>query len=130
MANVPDGETWEDVYQIEPGDYATGGEDGVANRQARALASRTSWLRGVKTARAAGTDNYAGAAGRTTIEHNLGHAAYTVVILPWGDTAGDLGDVWIQRGTHQFHVYNSGGHKGMFEWALFAADADVVDMEE
>jgi microcystin-dependent protein len=46
MANVPEILQWEDgVYQLETTDSAMAGADGVLNRQARALANRTAWLK-------------------------------------------------------------------------------------
>lgn len=46
MANLPEPPEWPDgVYQIETPDPVLGGPDGIANKAARALASRTVWLR-------------------------------------------------------------------------------------
>lgn len=46
MANLPEPSEWpEGVYQIETPDPVLGGPDGIANKAARALASRTVWLR-------------------------------------------------------------------------------------
>ncbi len=46
MANLPETPQWEDgIYQIEVSDPVVGGPDGISNRQARQLASRTSYLK-------------------------------------------------------------------------------------
>ncbi|MGP3283879.1 phage tail protein [Serratia bockelmannii] len=46
MANLPETPQWEDgVYQIEVSDPVLGGPDGISNRQAKQLASRTSYLK-------------------------------------------------------------------------------------
>ena len=47
MANITEVSQWEDVIrQIENGEAATGGADGLANMQAKQLANRTKWLKG------------------------------------------------------------------------------------
>lgn len=46
MANLPEPPEWADgVYQIETPDPVLGGPDGIANKAAKALASRTVWLK-------------------------------------------------------------------------------------
>lgn len=46
MANLPETPHWEEgVYQIEVSDPVLGGPDGISNRQAKQLASRTSYLK-------------------------------------------------------------------------------------
>ncbi|WP_249423601.1 gp53-like domain-containing protein [Citrobacter sp. RHBSTW-00325] len=46
MANLPETPQWEEgVYQIEVSDPVLGGPDGISNRQAKQLASRTSYLK-------------------------------------------------------------------------------------
>lgn len=46
MANLPEPPEWpEGVYQIETSNPVLGGPDGIANKAAKALASRTVWLR-------------------------------------------------------------------------------------
>lgn len=46
MANLPETPQWEDgIYQIEVSDPVLGGPDGISNRQAKQLASRTSYLK-------------------------------------------------------------------------------------
>lgn len=46
MANLPEVTQWEDgVYQIETDDPVLGGQDGIANQQAKQLANRTGFLR-------------------------------------------------------------------------------------
>jgi phage-related tail fiber protein len=46
MANLPEPPEWPDgIYQIETPDPVLGGPDGIANKAAKALASRTVWLR-------------------------------------------------------------------------------------
>ncbi|MGG7669683.1 phage tail protein [Yersinia sp. J1] len=46
MANLPETQQWEEgVYQIEVSDPVLGGPDGISNRQAKQLASRTSYLK-------------------------------------------------------------------------------------
>ncbi|EJG8781611.1 phage tail protein [Salmonella enterica subsp. enterica serovar Poona] len=46
MANLPETPQWEEgIYQIEVSDPVLGGPDGISNRQAKQLASRTSYLR-------------------------------------------------------------------------------------
>jgi len=46
MANLPEPPEWPDgVYQIETPDPVLGGPDGIANKAAKALASRTVWLK-------------------------------------------------------------------------------------
>ena len=46
MANLPEQSQWEvGIYQIETADAVIGGENGVSNRQAKQLASRTAFLR-------------------------------------------------------------------------------------
>ncbi|WP_193160880.1 phage tail protein [Citrobacter youngae] len=46
MANLPETPQWEDgIYQIEVYDPVLGGPDGISNRQAKQLASRTSYLK-------------------------------------------------------------------------------------
>ncbi|MCN5876099.1 hypothetical protein MLP88_19095 [Escherichia coli] len=46
MANLPETPQWEDgIYQIEVSDPVMGGPDGISNRQAKQLASRTSYLK-------------------------------------------------------------------------------------
>ena len=47
MANITEVSQWENVIrQIENGEAATGGADGLANMQAKQLANRTQWLKG------------------------------------------------------------------------------------
>ena len=47
MANLTEVSQWENVIrQIENGEAATGGADGLANVQAKQLANRTNWLKG------------------------------------------------------------------------------------
>ena len=47
MANLAEVSQWENVIrQIENGEAATGGADGLANVQAKQLANRTKWLKG------------------------------------------------------------------------------------
>ena len=47
MANITEVSQWESVIrQIENGEAATGGADGLANVQAKQLANRTTWLKG------------------------------------------------------------------------------------
>ena len=46
MSNLPETPQWEDgIYQIEVSDPVLGGPDGISNRQAKQLASRTSYLK-------------------------------------------------------------------------------------
>ncbi|PVY71066.1 hypothetical protein C7330_0013 [Pectobacterium versatile] len=46
MANLSENPQWVDgIYQIETSDPVVGGPDGVSNRQAKELASRTSYLK-------------------------------------------------------------------------------------
>lgn len=46
MANITEVSRWENVIrQIENGEAATGGADGLANVQAKQLANRTNWLK-------------------------------------------------------------------------------------
>ncbi|MFP9500137.1 phage tail protein, partial [Pectobacterium brasiliense] len=46
MANLSENPQWVDgIYQIETSDPVAGGPDGVSNRQAKELASRTSYLK-------------------------------------------------------------------------------------
>lgn len=46
MANLPETPQWEEgIYQIEVSDPVLGGPDGISNRQAKQLASRTSYLK-------------------------------------------------------------------------------------
>ena len=46
MANLTEVSQWESVIrQIENGEAATGGADGLANVQAKQLANRTQWLK-------------------------------------------------------------------------------------
>lgn len=46
MANITEVSQWENVIrQIENGEAATGGADGLANVQAKQLANRTQWLK-------------------------------------------------------------------------------------
>lgn len=46
MANITEVSQWENVIrQIENGEAATGGADGLANVQAKQLANRTTWLK-------------------------------------------------------------------------------------
>ena len=46
MANITEVSQWENVIrQIENGEAATGGADGLANIQAKQLANRTKWLK-------------------------------------------------------------------------------------
>lgn len=46
MANIKEKDIWEDhIYQIETSDPVLGGENGIANRQAKQLASRTQYLK-------------------------------------------------------------------------------------
>ena len=46
MANITEVSQWENVIrQIENGEAATGGADGLANVQAKQLANRTNWLK-------------------------------------------------------------------------------------
>ena len=46
MANLTEVSQWESVIrQIENGEAATGGADGLANMQAKQLANRTKWLK-------------------------------------------------------------------------------------
>lgn len=46
MANITEVSQWESVIrQIENGEAATGGADGLANVQAKQLANRTKWLK-------------------------------------------------------------------------------------
>lgn len=46
MANLPETPQWEDgIYQIEVSDPVLGGPDGISNRQAKQLGSRTLYLK-------------------------------------------------------------------------------------
>uniref|UniRef100_UPI0035C744C7 tail fiber protein n=1 Tax=Serratia quinivorans TaxID=137545 RepID=UPI0035C744C7 len=46
MANLPETPQWQDgIYQIETSDPVLGGPDGISNRQAKQLASRTAYLK-------------------------------------------------------------------------------------
>ena len=46
MANLPETPQWEEgIYQIEVSDPVLGGPDGISNRQAKQLASRTKYLK-------------------------------------------------------------------------------------
>lgn len=46
MANIKEKDIWEDhIYQIETSDPVLGGENGIANRQAKQLAARTQYLK-------------------------------------------------------------------------------------
>lgn len=46
MANLPETPQWQEgIYQIETSDPVLGGTDGISNRQAKQLASRTSYLK-------------------------------------------------------------------------------------
>ena len=46
MANIAEVSQWENVIrQVENGEAATGGADGLANVQAKQLANRTQWLK-------------------------------------------------------------------------------------
>ena len=46
MANITEVSQWENVIrQLENGEAATGGADGLANMQAKQLANRTKWLK-------------------------------------------------------------------------------------
>jgi hypothetical protein len=46
MANLAEDAQWEEgVYQLEVGDMAEGGPDGISNLQAKQLANRTGWLK-------------------------------------------------------------------------------------
>ncbi|VAL08699.1 phage-related tail fiber protein-like protein [Enterobacter hormaechei] len=46
MSNLPETPQWQDgIYQIETSDPVLGGPDGISNRQAKQLASRTSYLK-------------------------------------------------------------------------------------
>lgn len=54
MANLSENPQWVDgIYQIETSDPVVGGPDGVSNRQAKELASRTSYLKKSRKKRAA-----------------------------------------------------------------------------
>ncbi|MDH3001468.1 hypothetical protein A1D23_13065 [Chelonobacter oris] len=65
MANIKEAATWSSgVYQIEPNDNVIGGENGIANRQAKELANRTAYLKQeqdkLKTATAAASTTKSG----------------------------------------------------------------------
>lgn len=58
MTNLTPVSSFDDVYQIEQADYATGGEGGTANAQAQALANRTQYLRENKADKATTLGGY------------------------------------------------------------------------
>lgn len=85
MANITEVSQWESVIrQIENGEAATGGADGLANVQAKQLANRTTWLK----------DNYL---SRNLGEYHHGKGLYA------SDNAGNLliagGKTWLE-GAH------------------------------
>lgn len=43
--HLPVAAEWDDIYQIETGDYVVGGQGGVSNLPHRQLANRTEWLK-------------------------------------------------------------------------------------
>ena len=45
MTNINEKSEWSTVVQLEDGDILKGGETGLANEQAKALANRTTWLK-------------------------------------------------------------------------------------
>lgn len=62
MANITEVSQWENVIrQLENGEAATGGADGLANIQAKQLANRTQWLK----------DNYLPLAGGALVGNNI-----------------------------------------------------------
>ncbi|MBM4394349.1 MAG: hypothetical protein FJ087_01510 [Deltaproteobacteria bacterium] len=119
MANLPEEEGWEPgVYQIEDGDEASGGADGIANVQARQLASRTAFLRR-RLVIVRGQTGF-GADGSVRVTHGIDGEAYsrTAYITPLADTEGGLGEVWYEWDGADVVIHHTGEWAGPFEWVV------------
>ena len=82
MANITEVSQWENVIrQLENGEAATGGADGLANVQAKQLANRTKWLK----------DNLAPIVNATfsgTLKHGCNDLAGSAIVaksISWGN---------------------------------------------
>lgn len=95
MANLTEVSQWENVIrQIENGEAATGGADGLANIQAKQLANRTTWLKGnlapIVNAAFSGTLKHGGhdLAGSAIVAESLSETGYIKyangLIIQWG----------------------------------------------
>lgn len=83
MANITEVSQWENVIrQLENGEAATGGADGLANIQAKQLANRTKWLKGnlapIVNAAFSGTLKHGNndLAGSAIVAKSLGNIGY------------------------------------------------------
>lgn len=117
MANLPESSQWDNVYQLETTDPAEAGESGILNTPFKNLVNRTKWLKDEKLARLSGASTFNGTTGQS-IAHNMGATAYNVAVVATADPNGDLGEVWVSKGTTSFTVYNTGGFRGAFDWVL------------
>ncbi len=137
MANLNESATWEiGIFQIETTTPALGGPDGPVNTAPRQLANRTQYLKKQTDSLNAAVAAAAGSAGSidarfravekvtamadfkfastsgVTIAHNIGSTNYSVNITPSQNTGGDLGDVYVDKASNSFTIYNSGGFTG------------------
>lgn len=142
MANLPEVEKWEGVYQIEEVDPVQGGAEGIDNLPHKQLVNRTAYLKqeqdslksevtaargthmnldarldSLETQTMQGESEFASTSGKT-VTHNLGHINYIVNVVTIQDTGGDLGDVFISKAANAFTVYNTGGFTGSFRYQL------------
>lgn len=99
MANITEVSQWESVIrQIENGEAATGGADGLANVQAKQLANRTQWLKGnlapIVNAAFSGTLKHGNndLAGSAIVAKSLGTNGYikfaSGLTIQWGRLEG------------------------------------------
>lgn len=95
MANLTEVSQWESVIrQIENGEAATGGADGLANIQAKQLANRTQWIKNnlapIANAVFSGTMKHGAndLAGSAIVASSLGETGYVKsasgLIIQWG----------------------------------------------
>lgn len=102
MANITEVSQWENVIrQLENGEAATGGADGLANVQAKQLANRTQWLKGnlapIVNAAFRGTLKHENndLAGSAIVAESLGTNGYikyaSGLIIQWG-SSGSIND--------------------------------------
>lgn len=64
-----------------------------------------------------GSSNFNGGLG-TVINHSIGHTNYYVVVLPTQDSAGYLGEIWVEYSANSFKVCNSGSATTGFKYLV------------
>jgi len=63
-----------------------------------------------------------GAGNGVTINHNIGHLNYFVIVIPTQDTGGNLGDVWIEKTETDVIIKNNGTANTSFNYRIVLPD--------